>query len=75
MEAIKFTTDIKSDELFYKGLSKFKGKKAEVIIVIEDFEKKDLAHKHKKSLLKYNGKISTPFSDTSSNIDNLIYGK
>jgi hypothetical protein len=75
MEAIKFNTDIKSDELIFKGLSKFKGKKAEVIIVIEDSENINIPHHKKSVLLKFDGNISSSYSDTSSNVDNLIYGK
>ena len=73
MNAIKKILNVKNNSITIKGLESFNNLKVEVIIipVVKNEIKSDA---DKKALMKYCGIGSSCHSDTSRNVDKLIYG-
>ncbi len=75
MEAIRKIATVKNGIISFKGLNKFNSQEVEVIILplFNDSLKK--IKSQKKNLLKYDGILESNFRDTSTKVDELIYGK
>lgn len=74
MEALRMITTVKNDTISFADLKKYDNKKVEVIIFPIDDEIKTNTNRKQKFLI-FKGAMKSGFSDTSKNVDELIYGK
>ncbi len=75
MEAIRKITTVKNGKISLNDLKRFNSKEVEVIILplFDNTLKK--TESQKKKFLTFNGIFKSGYKDTSSKIDELIYGK
>ncbi|HNZ27817.1 MAG TPA: hypothetical protein PLG34_00555 [Spirochaetota bacterium] len=72
MKLLRKITVIKNNQISFKDLSKFNNQKVEIII-FPIKEAKENIFNNKDELLKYSNSFKSGFSDTSTNVDDLIY--
>jgi len=73
MNAVKIISNVKNNTIILNGLDMFNNKTVEVIIIPLSDEKRK-PKPNKKELLKFRGAGESDFSNTSENIDEIIYG-
>jgi hypothetical protein len=74
MKAIRKVLNVKKNAITVKGLESFNNKAVEVIIIPLNEDDKNTPP-DKRKLTKFRGLGSSGYSDTSRNVDNLIYGR
>ncbi len=72
MEVIRKITQVKNNSISFKELEKLNEQEV-IIFPLNDRQKK--RHSSKKAFFKFEGTVSSSFTDTSKNIDKLIYGE
>jgi hypothetical protein len=71
MEAIKKITTIRDGSIYFKELEKYNNQEVEILIFpLLDENTKE----HKENLFKFKGAVASDFTDTSNNVDKVIYG-
>lgn len=75
MEALKAITIIKDGSISFKGLEKFNNQEVEVFIYSTNGGNSKEIKEQKRRFFKFQGIIESNFTDTSKNVDRIIYGK
>ncbi len=75
MEALKAITTIKDGFISFKGLEKFNNQEVEVFVYSTDRGNSKEIKEQKRRFLQFQGIIESNFTDTSKNVDRIIYGK
>ena len=74
MEAIKKLTTIKNGAISLNELDELNDQEVEVIILPLIERKMKKPQNQKERLFQFKGAVESKFSDTSTNVDKLIYG-
>ena len=75
MEAIRKITTVKNGIISFNDLKKYNSREVEVIIFPLFYDKSKKNESSKKKFLKFNGIFASHHKDTSTKVDELIYGK
>ncbi|MEW6380189.1 MAG: hypothetical protein AB1611_11360 [bacterium] len=76
MEAIKKITTIKNGSIALKELEALNNQEVEVIILpLTGGREENRPQSQKERLFQFKGAVESDFTDTSTNVDTLIYGK
>jgi len=75
LEAIRKITTIHNGSIKFKELEVLNEHKVEVIVLSLNDIKKTKLEEQKKNFFKFKGHLKSNFSDTSENIDDLVYGQ
>ena len=75
MEAIKKITKVKNGSISFKKLEQLNNQEVEVIVLPLVNQELSKRRDQKERLFQFAGKVESQFSDTSTNVDRLIYGK
>ena len=73
MDAIRKIIKVKHSSISFSELAKYNNQDVEVIVF--PIIKKDDFKGFRKHILEYSGIIKSNYSETSENIDKIIYGK
>ena len=74
MEAIRKITKIKNGSIYLRELEALNNQEVEVI-VLSIAQPGEKTKSKKKKLIQLMGKIDSGYTDTSENVDKLIYGE
>lgn len=75
MEAIKKITTVKNGSISLKGLEALNDQEVEVIVIPLIGRELNKSKNQKERLFQFKGAIESEFTDTSTNIDRLIYSE
>lgn len=75
METIKAITTIKDGSISFEGLEKLNNQEVEVFVYALGRNNSKAAKEKRKKFFKFQGIIDSKFSDTSKNVDRIVYGK
>ncbi len=75
MEAIRKIIKIQNGSISLKELEKLNGEEVEIIILPLVSQSQKKAKNQKKKFFKFKGAVESGFTDTSTNVDKLIYGQ
>lgn len=75
MEALKAITTIKDGSISFKGLEKFNNQEVEVLVYSRGHNNSKEIIEQRRRFFKFQGIIESSFTDTSKNVDSIIYGK
>jgi len=75
MEALQAITTIKDGSISFKGLEKFNNQEVEVFVYAKNRNNSKEIKEQKRRFFQFQGIIESNFTDTSTNVDRIIYGK
>lgn len=75
MEAIKKIIRVRNSSISFKKLEALNNQEVEVIVLPLFDQKLRKRQNPKKKFFEFAGAVESLFSDTSTNVDRLIYGK
>jgi len=75
MEALKAITTIKDGSISFKGLEKFNNREVEVFVYSTDRANSKTIKEQKRKFFQFQGIIESEFTDTSTNVDRIVYEK
>ena len=75
MEAIKKIIRVKNSSISFKKLEQLNNQEVEVIVLPLVDQELSKRQDQKERLFQFEGKVESQFSDTSTNVDRLIYDK
>jgi len=73
MEALKAITTIKDGSISFKGLEKFNNQEVEVFVYSKSRNNSKEIKEQKRRFFQFQGIIESNFTDTSKNVDRIIY--